>query len=142
MVSVADECVETTFARVRDEIEAKLDLIGRVLSSRDDALEADANMLSRCIALPLGADGLPIRPREVVYGGDGLGWRVSGIGFGEHCVKAWRLDGRGQRVNRGLRPGWLTHERPDSWEAIAADAGGEIAERIRRLREAEDGHAD
>lgn len=142
MVSMADEYGETTFARVRDEIEAKLDLIGKVLSSRDDALEADANMLSRCIVLPLGADGLPIRPREVVYGGDGLGWRVSGIGFGEHCVKAWRLDGRGQRVSRGLRPGWLTHERPDSWESIAADAGGEIAERIRRLREAEDGHAD
>lgn len=30
----------------------------------------------------------------------------------------------------------------DSCEAVAADAGGEIAERIRRLREAEDGHAD
>lgn len=141
-MSVADECVETTFARARDEIEARLDLIGRVLSSRDDALEANANILSRCIVLPLGADGLPIRPREVVYGGDGLGWCVSGIGFGEHCVKAWRLDGRGQRVDRGLRPEWLAHERPDSWEAIAADAGGEIAERIRRLREVEDGHAD
>ena len=27
----------------------------------------------------------------------------------------------------------LTHERPDSWERIAEDAGGEIAERIRAL---------
>lgn len=139
---MADEYGEEAFARARDEIEARLDIIGRILSSRDEALEVYADIWGRCLALPLGADGVPIRPRETVWGGDGRAWRVSGIGVGEHCVKAWRKDSDGIRVNRGLRPEWLTHERPDSWERIAEDAGGEIAERIRRMREAEDGSPD
>lgn len=72
--------------------------------------------------LPRGKDGKAIRIGDVVYGEDGRKWLVRGIHYGEikhndpvHQVHA--IDE--QRHWRGLKPEWLSHERPDSWERIA-----------------------
>lgn len=145
---MSDENTLNRFIQARDAIDRELNVIGiiltkmeidhnRALSSYKAAQEAFDDMRRFCIALPVGRDGQHIWPRDVVYGRDGREWHVSGIGAGQHCVKVWAVEG-GRRINRGLRPEWLTHERPDSWERIAEDAGGEIAERIRALAGRED----
>lgn len=74
--------------------------------------------------LPRGKDGKAIRIGDVVYGEDGRKWLVRGIHYGEtkhsgpvHQVHA--VDE--QRRWRGLKPEWLTHERPDSWEKLEED---------------------
>lgn len=55
-----------------------------------------------------GADGLPIRIGDTVYGEDGHAWRVLRIVAGKrHCVQ-----GSDGRVTRGLLPSWLTHAVP------------------------------
>lgn len=113
----------------------------------------DAEMME----LPRDRDGVPIHVGDTVYGEDGRAWHVRGVTIGEksiahpeHAIRAtsdaneWRY----------LKPEWLTHERPDSWERIAdeldemvctadaADDGCErladLAERIRRLAGKED----
>ena len=74
--------------------------------------------------LPRGKDGKAIRIGDVVYGEDGRKWLVRGIHYGEtkrndpvHQVHA--VDE--QRHWRGLKPEWLSHERPDSWEKLEED---------------------
>lgn len=108
--------------------------------------------------LPRGKDGRPIRVGETVYGEDGRAWHVRGVTIGEksiaHPEHVIRATSDAEQL-RYLKPEWLTHERPDSWERIAQeleawcdrvdvdrDACGEpreLARRIRRLAEREDG---
>ena len=108
--------------------------------------------------LPRGKDGRPIRAGETVYGEDGRAWHVRGVTIGEksiaHPEHVIRATSDAEQL-RYLKPEWLTHERPDSWERIAQeldawcdrvdvdrDACGEpreLARRIRRLAEREDG---
>lgn len=107
------------------------------------------------VELPKDKDGVPIHAGDVVYGDDGKAWRVHEIvllavteSVRKFSVKAVCDDG----AKRGLRPEWLSHERPDSWERIAdeldaADSAddvceklADIAERIRKLAKKEGEH--
>lgn len=78
-----------------------------------------------------GKDGHPVEVGQTVYGGDGRAWEVTGLDHArlghrpEYNVHAVAADGSGDR--RELKAGWLTHESPDSWERLEADA-----ETIRR----------
>jgi hypothetical protein len=64
-----------------------------------------------------GKDGLPIRLHEDVWGEDGKKWRI--VGIGERYVWGEREGTKGQRR---LKPEWLAHEEPDSFERILDDA--------------------
>ena len=67
----------------------------------------------------LDRDGVPIEPGDVVWGEDGLDWLVTGFRWdnGYHVVEA---AARGEV--KQLKPGWLTHEEPESWERLEEDA--------------------
>lgn len=52
-------------------------------------------------------DGLPIKVGEIVYGGDGEAWEVTGIENGP-----WSIVGKNGDKQRGMKPKWLTHEVP------------------------------
>ncbi len=67
----------------------------------------------------LGKDGKAIEPGEVVWGEDGLSWLVTGFRWdnGDHVVEATALG-----ETKQLKPGWLTHEEPESWERLEEDA--------------------
>lgn len=67
----------------------------------------------------LGKDGKAVEPGEVVWGEDGLSWLVTGFRWdsGDHVVEA---TARGEV--KQLKPGWLTHEEPESWERLEEDA--------------------
>ena len=72
-----------------------------------------------------GADGIEIAVGDTVWAngtarGDGGKWEVVGFDHAkEHCVTAENADGD----RRDLRPEWLTHTEPDSWEKLETDAG-------------------
>lgn len=69
----------------------------------------------------LDADGVPILIGDTVYGEDGKAWTVQGYNWGKkHSV--WANDGK---TRRDLCPEWLTHRKPDTQEAIDADAAKE-----------------
>lgn len=81
------------------------------------------------VELPRGKDGSPIHVGDTIYGEDGRAWHVRGVTIGEkspahpgHVIRAtsdaneWRY----------LKPEWLSHECPDSWERIADDMRSEI----------------
>lgn len=85
------------------------------------------------------ADGLPIEVGHTLYGENGRGWRVTVLlherrGYApRYSVEAVAADGSGDR--RELKPCWLTHERPDSWDRLEADAADEAQrELVRRAR--------
>ena len=96
----------------------------------------------------IAKDGQPIEVGQVLYGeSDGKGWRVIGFEHGTtHSVVATSEHSPtvGNVVTRDLKPGWLTHERPDTYEIIADemrkviearayDELPELAERIKKL---------
>lgn len=76
----------------------------------------------------LDADGVPIHEGDTVYAngnarGDGTAWRVLRIDPGiSHPLCCEREDGKPGGA-RDLKPEWVTHQRPDSWERIEEDAG-------------------
>ena len=67
----------------------------------------------------LDRDGVPIEPGDVVWGEDGLSWLVTGFRWdnGDHVVEATAMG-----ETKQLKPGWLTHEEPESWERLEEDA--------------------
>lgn len=67
----------------------------------------------------LDRDGVPIEPGDVVWGEDGLDWLVTGFRWdnGDHVVEATAMG-----ETKQLKPGWLTHEEPESWERLEEDA--------------------
>ena len=71
----------------------------------------------QAVRLLTGKDGQPIRLHEDVWGEDGKRWRI--VGIGERYV--WG-EGEGTKGQRRLKPEWLAHEEPDSWEQILDDA--------------------
>lgn len=86
-----------------------------------------------------GKDGHPLMVGQTVYGHDGRAWKVTVLDHArlghspEYNVRAVAADGSGDR--RELKAGWLTHEQPDSWERLEADAGDEAQrELVRRAR--------
>ena len=66
----------------------------------------------------LAAEGKPLRERETVWGVK-TGDRYVVGAFASGCVNV--SDGRGGGLQ--LLPSQLTHERPESWERLEADAG-------------------
>ena len=66
---------------------------------------------------PLASDGRPLRIGETVWGQDGKAFTLAGVG----PEFVWGL-AEGRRTHKRLRPEWLTHERPDSWERVERDA--------------------
>lgn len=62
-------------------------------------------------------DGCPIALGDYRYGEDGKRWRI--VGIGERYVWGNRAPEGGQKR---LKPGWLTKEKPDTWERILCDA--------------------
>lgn len=69
------------------------------------------------VKLLVGKDGWPIALGEWRYGEDGKRWHI--VGIGERYVWGEREGGKGQKR---LRPEWLAHEEPDSWERVERDA--------------------
>ena len=68
---------------------------------------------------PRGADGLPIEVGQTVYGEDGKAWVISGFLHGEkYSVEGCTPDEHGVDIVKRLKPEWLTHEKPDSFEEI------------------------
>ena len=63
----------------------------------------------------IAKDGKPIETGQTLYGEDGKAWEIARIAGGF----AWAKDGQD---DKRLRPEWLTHEQPDSWERIEKDA--------------------
>lgn len=117
-------------------------------------LDGDVQMLSwefgQTFERPplLAKDGKPIEVGQVLYGeSDGKAWLVDGFDRTRKW-SVWAHDAGDPERHKCLRPEWLTHEQPDSWEKIAADlraVNGDsyahsgtadlepIAERIERL---------
>ena len=107
--------------------------------------------------LPRGKDGKPIHVGETVYGEDGKAWHVYGIVLCDmsETERKFSIKAIGDGGSKyGLRPEWLTHERPDSWGRIAQELEDmsenfratdqesfsallDFADRIRRLAERE-----
>ena len=74
------------------------------------------------VKLLTAKDGKLIKLGDTVWGEDGVRYTITGIGD-EHV---WgRKDGR--RGDKRLKPQWLTHTPPDSWERILKDAMQESA---------------
>lgn len=70
----------------------------------------------QCVKLLTARDCKPLALGDVVYGDDGKRWIIDAIGRDY----VW---GRGDApTQKRLKPHWLTHEPPDSWESIAKDA--------------------
>lgn len=66
----------------------------------------------------LGKDGQEIKFGDTVYGGDGKKWDVLGLRWHED-PRVVEADHEGEI--KQLKPEWLTHERPDSWEKLRED---------------------
>ena len=66
---------------------------------------------------PRGRDGEPLQVGEVTYGEDGHAWLLTAVG----PSYVYAHDPEGGKDKR-LRPKWLTHEAPDTWERVARDA--------------------
>ena len=120
-------------------------------------LRALANRIdAEMIELPKDRDVVPIHVGETVYGDDGEAWHVRGVVLCSASVTEIRFSVKAigdDGSNHGLKPEWLTHNRPDSWERIAdemdemvdsadqADDGCErladLADRIRKMTKKE-----
>lgn len=96
----------------RDRLRARVSDLENVTMSGQDI---EAMGYAR---LPVGKDGLPIRPGETLYGEDGKAWRIDAVGK----YFAWSGLTKGE-TDRRLRPEWLTHTKPESWETLMRDAG-------------------
>lgn len=113
---------------------------------RELADRIDAEMLE----LPKDADGVPIHVGDTVYLDDGCTDKVTRIGIGIYKDGIYALI---FGDNFSLRPGYVSHTKPDSLESIAdeldemVDAAShaddtceklaDLADRIRRLEEKE-----
>lgn len=132
--SISDE-----LRRVADEYDV-LPLYG--LSDRVD---------NEMIELPKDADGVPIHVGDKVYLDDGREAKVTRIGIGMDEDSIYTILYGDDFL---LTPGYVSHERPDSWERIAdeldemvdaADSAddrceklADLADRIRKLAKRED----
>ena len=66
---------------------------------------------------PPDSNGEPIFVGDTVYGQDGKCFKVTATGPSHVFGRAGA-----SKNDKRLRPEWLTHERPDSWEAVERDA--------------------
>ena len=147
----------TRMAKISDEIR---EWVRRALADEHmdlRELDALADRVDReTVELPRDRDGVPIHVGETVYGEDGRAWHVRGVTIGEksiaHPEHVIRATSDAEQL-RDLKPEWLTHERPDSWERIAdeldawcdsSDVDGDacakprtLADRIRKLAKRE-----
>lgn len=105
------------------------------------------------VELPKDRDGVPIHVGDTVYLDDGREAEVTRIGIGMDEDSIYTIV---YGDDFSLTPGYVSHERPDSWERIAAELEGlsvdssenhyvsthcsKLADRIRKLakREASD----
>ena len=73
----------------------------------------------------LAADGKPLRVGETVYkvGGDGTAYVFDGMSDNVDGLAMLHHDGK-PYIGTGLRAEQLTHEQPDTWERLEADAEG------------------
>ena len=79
-------------------------------------ITGDGAYYVQSVRLLTAKDCKPIKLGDTVWGEDGKKWRIDAIG--EKYV--W---GRGQHpTQKRLKPEWLTHTEPDSWERIERDA--------------------
>ena len=78
--------------------------------------------VKRPVPKVLDADGAPINAGDVVYfvGGSGVRYAVKDIGFEPDGAFVDIIDE--DRYSATVNPESLTHERPDSWERLEADA--------------------
>ena len=132
---------------------------GPLAGSEDEAIEKwnEAPRWDEVMELPRDADGVPIRPGDVLYG---LA-HTPAKPFQDMSIKEmviakdgkWRVNGR--CTDRGLltiTERWYTHVKPDTWESVEADIYHlvmaeyledpeadvkAIMERIKKLKEGE-----
>ena len=108
---------------------------------------------SEMVELPKDRDGEPIHVGDTVYLDDGRTAKVTRIGIGMDEDSIYTIL---YGDDFSLTPGYVTHERPDSWERIADeleewsednrvngddevfDRAGIFADRIRKLAKRED----
>ena len=129
------EC-EAELGSERDELATTRRRLDRMRAERNmwceacAGLQAQVNELSAQLAeamlgtvppaeCPPASDGLPLRIGETVWGQDGKAWRLTAVGPTHVFGRA-----TGSKNDKRLRPEWLTHERPDSWERVEQDAVG------------------
>ena len=67
------------------------------------------------VKLLTAKDGKPIKLGSTVYGEDGKQWRIVAIG------REYVWGQSEHSTQKRLKPEWLTHERPDSWEQLEKD---------------------
>ena len=78
-------------------------------------ITGDGEYYEQRVRLLTAKDGKPIKLGDTVWGEDGKKWRIDAIG-GRYV---W---GRGQHpTQKRLKPEWLTHTEPDSFERILKD---------------------
>lgn len=78
-----------------------------------EADRIDEEVAGNYVRLPVGGDGEPVRPGDVVYGGDGRGWRVVGIGTGTWpVVVVPEGSDSGSGEFQRMRAAWCRHRPP------------------------------
>jgi hypothetical protein len=98
-------------------------LVREVEEERDRKDACVDGWAARCAELmqgprgPLASDGKSLRIGETVWGQDGRAFTLAGVG----PEFVW---GRtvGRKTHKRLRPEWLTHAAPDTWERVERDA--------------------
>ena len=102
-------CVETGWS-VQDAVD-------RIAHDYESSVKSELKGQGyQLVKLPTARDGKQLALGDVVYEEDGKRWVIDGIGHDY----VW---GRGDApTHKRLKPLWLTHEPPDSWESIARDA--------------------
>ena len=80
-------------------------------------ITGDGEHYEQSVRLLTAKDGKPIKLGDTVYGEDGIRYTITGIG--DEYVWGRKDDRKG---DKRLKPEWLTHTEPDSWERIIDDA--------------------
>ena len=108
--------------RERDALKAERDHWSRACAkltaeNMELACECAGAMTADVVECPTASDGKPLRIGDTVWGQDGKQFTVEGVGPEFVWGRA-----EGKKTHKRLRPEWLTHERPDSWERVERDA--------------------
>lgn len=86
--------------------------------------------LKEGVPYPVGKDGHLIKPREHVYGEDGLKWLVKGVSTHVYysVIGYRKKDGY-----RDMKASWLTHKKPNRWEDLRLAAVNLTTQEFKKL---------
>ena len=139
-------------SKISDEIRDYCKWCDKHSAARDSLCKLADRIDAEMMELPRDRDGVPIHVGDTVYLDDGRTAKVTRIGIGMDEDSIYTIL---YGDDFSLTPGYVTHERPDSWERIADeldewrednrvngdsevfDRAGIFADRIRTLAEKE-----